>query len=219
MYNKPGFDRILIKFKQFFEVISFGLQADSSPQSGTFHFFRSSHHKKSSLIFDSKKEMNFKLFIILFLSLLLFSCKSSQVKSKELNLISYCSDAFKKGLVEKDPLILVDAKPIGLLSEIDFDNFEFTAVNSNSLNIIPKGSEYLKKFWGENAENGIIEISKLITLHCGTPPKSIFLLDDKEVDWEKLKNLKFDDIKYWTRIDDVVDSEKNNYVIHIVNTK
>ena len=113
--------------------------------------------------------MNFKLFKILVLTLILFSCKSTQVKSRDLDFKTYYADAFKKELIEKDPLILLDAKPIGLLSEIDFENFEFKTVNSNNLNIIPKGSDYLKRFWGENAKNGIIEISKFITLHCGAP--------------------------------------------------
>jgi hypothetical protein len=162
--------------------------------------------------------MNFKLFKILVLTLILFSCKSTQVKSRDLDFKTYYADAFKKELIEKDPLILLDAKPIGLLSEIDFENFEFKTVNSNNLNIIPKGSDYLKRFWGENAKNGIIEISKFITLHCGAPPKAIYILNDKEVDWKQLKNLKSEDIKYWTRIDDVVDSEKNNYEIDIIIT-
>ena len=162
--------------------------------------------------------MNFKLFKILAITSILFSCKSTQIKSRDLDFKTYCEDAFKKELIEKDPLILLDAKPIGLLSEIDFQEFEFKTVNSNSLNIIPKGSDYLKRFWGENAKNGIIEISKFITLHCGTPPKRIYLLNDKEVDWKQLENLKSEDIKYWTRIDDVVDSEKNDYEIEIIIT-
>ena len=162
--------------------------------------------------------MNLKLFKILVLALTLFSCKSTQVKSSDIDFKTYSTDAFKKDLIEKDPLILLDAKPIGLLSEIDFENFEFKTVNSNSLKIIPKGSDYLKRFWGENAKNGIIEISKLITLHCGKPPKTIYLLDDKEVDWKQLEDFKSEEIKYSTIIDDIVDSEKNDYEIHIIIT-
>ena len=162
--------------------------------------------------------MNFKLLKIFVLILILNSCKSTQVKSKELNFKKYCTDAIKEGIIEKDALILLDAKPIGLLSEIDFENFEFKTVNSNSLKTIPKGSDYLKRFWGQNAKNGIIEISKFATLHCGTPPKSIYLLNDKEVDLKQLENLKSKDIKYWIRIDDIVDSEMNDYKIDIIIT-
>ncbi len=162
--------------------------------------------------------MNLRLFKILVLTLLLFSCKTTELKNGELDFKKYIEEAIEKRLIEKDPLILLDAKPIGLLSEIDLKNFEFKTVNSNSIKIIPKGIDYLKKFWGENAKNGIIEISKFITLHCGKPPKRIYLLNGKKVNWEELKKLKPEDLKYWSQIDDVSDSENNDYVIEIVIT-
>ncbi|MFD2552518.1 hypothetical protein ACFSQP_11915 [Bizionia sediminis] len=169
-------------------------------------------------IFIEIKHTHFRFFKLLAFTLILFSCKSVQVKSTAVDFKTYCANAIKKGFVEKNPLILVDAKPVGLLSEIDFNSFEFKTVHSNNLMIIPKGSDYLKRFWGENAKNGIIEISKFMTLHCGTPPERIILLNDTEVNWEQLKPLKSEDIKYWTRIDDVVDSEKNYYEIEIIIT-
>ncbi|MCF1191199.1 hypothetical protein LRR18_06335 [Mangrovimonas sp. AS39] len=164
------------------------------------------------------EKMNVKVFIGFLLVTVLVSCKSKQVKSSDVDLETYCTNAIKKGLIEKDPLILLDAKPIGLLSEIDMENFEFKTINSNSLSIIPKGSEYLKRIWGEDSKNGVIEITKFKTLHCGTPPKWIYLLNDQEVSFEQLKSFRGKDIKYWTRIDDIVDSEKNELVIDIIIT-
>lgn len=164
--------------------------------------------------------MNFNLVKILVIAILVVcSCKSQQVKNRKLDFKSYCLDAFNKGLIDKDPLILLDAKPIGLLSEIDFEDFEYKIANSNSLKIIPKGLDYLKRFWGENAKNGIIEISKFIALHCGDPPENIFLLNNKEVNWQQLKTLKTNNIKYWIRIDDIVDFDNKDYVIDIIITK
>ena len=163
--------------------------------------------------------MNVKSIRFLVLALFVISCKSTEVNDEYIDLITYCSENYKEGFIEKNPLILLNSKPIGLLSEISIDNFKYKEVNSKSITVIPKGLDYLKRFWGENAKNGIIQINRSLLLHCGTPPNSIYLLDDNEVSFKKIQDLDSSEIMSVKIISDVLDEKENYNKIMIFITK
>jgi hypothetical protein len=145
---------------------------------------------------------------------------SQTTEKKWIKLKDFARHCYKKDIIKKDPLILLDGRIVGLLSEINLNNFKFNSVQNSSLNVIPKGSNYLINIFGKNARNGIINISNRIFLYCGTNrPKLIYIVYDKETDGEIVENLNREDIKDWVKIENVIDNKGNRLSLTIINTK
>ena len=147
-------------------------------------------------------------------------CYSQANEKQWVKLNEFAKEKYKNDILEKNPLILVDGKAVGLLSEIDLKDFKFNPKHPSSLQVLPKGSIYLQSIWGKNAGNGVINILNHFTLYCGTnKPKYVFIIDDKETNWDTAYKLNAEDIKDWIEIHTAVDNEGKILNLTIITTK
>lgn len=109
------------------------------------------------------------------------SCKTNSFdNNKHYNLSQIYQKAYHMGIIEKDPILVIDDKTYGILSKIDTTDIKFKGLNISSIGVIPKNNIHLKKYFGEDSKRGIISIKKNYKLICdGRIRKSLFICDNK----------------------------------------
>ncbi|UOK41607.1 MULTISPECIES: hypothetical protein [Flavobacterium] len=158
------------------------------------------------------------LSIIFFLIALV--CHSQPNEKQWVKLNEFAKEKYKNDILEKNPLILVDGKVVGPLSEIDLKDFKINPKHPSSLQVLPKGSIYLQSIWGKYAKNGVINIQNHLPLCYGSNrPKHKIILNDNETTWENIYQLQGKDIKDWIEIFTTIDLQGNILNLTVVNTK
>lgn len=154
-------------------------------------------------------------FLILFLYLLsISSCKTKEVVS----LTDYANSLYKKNIINKNPLILVNGQSIGLLHNINIDSLNIQLIPKESLSIIPKKIKSLEKYFGQDILNGGLEVSKTKTLNCSESPKQIYILNDKEMTLTEIVNTN-QKIYYVVQLNDIKDVNNKYVKLTILSTK
>ncbi|WP_179334121.1 hypothetical protein [Winogradskyella costae] len=121
---------------------------------------------------------------------LLFACKTKKISTdNSTSLIAYIENLSTQGLVNKDPLIILDGEPLNTVSNLDLSLPVYQKINSNSISYAEKESESFSKLFGEVAYNGIIIIRKFTYLHAGDNSQAIYIIDDKIVTEEDFRKI------------------------------
>lgn len=134
-----------------------------------------------------------KNIILLTVILLLIGCKSASSENKKyFNLSQVYRNAYNSNIVEIDPIVVIDGKLYGVLSEIDSTEIQFKGLEKSFIQVIPKNNYFLEKYFGEYSKRGIISIKKHLTLVCdGRPQKSIYICNNKTISLEEIGQNKY----------------------------
>lgn len=154
---------------------------------------------KNLILVDLKNSI-YILFLILF-----NSCKTNHVESKQFNLSQIYQRALKSNIIDENPIILIDNKYIGLISEIDTTQAKYKNLYKTNLSLIAKNNNGLIEYFGINSKQGIIVIHENISNGHNFNYPLIFILNNQKLTLEELpkdKKNKYFIIGYFEGIKD-----------------
>ncbi|REE08326.1 hypothetical protein DFQ09_1074 [Winogradskyella pacifica] len=149
---------------------------------------------------------------------LLIACKAKKTNiDNSTTLLEYIESLSTKGLVNENPLILLDGKPLNTLSNLDLSLPDYQEINSNSISYVEKESKSFSKLFGEVACNGIVIIRKFTYLHAADISQAIYIIDDKIVTEEVFRIIDPENILSYQLLKEI-NLNENIFDIYKVNT-
>ena len=102
----------------------------------------------------------YTLLITFLMSFTSLYCQKNEFKC--ISLYNFYIQSLKLNKINSNPIVFDNRNIINCTSDIDLDKLIYRCIDVNNICLIPKGFSYLNKFFGPNAENGLIYIKNYI---------------------------------------------------------